>query len=180
MKLFHKPLLWLLPLVMLLLGSNCGLITPQRDHDMSIVYVMRHAEKDLTPGLADPPLTPAGQQRAVALREKIFKQARPSAIFTTNTTRTRTTVAPLAELLKVTPQVYDAKQLPALATRIRREYQDRVVVVVGHSNTILETVEALGGKRPVEIIKDDEYGYLFKVALPRDSTRATIVETQSY
>ena len=172
--------MWLLPLVMLLLGTNCSLITPQQDRHRTTVYVMRHAEKDLTPGLADPPLTPAGQKRALALREMIFKQARPNAIFTTNTTRTRATVAPLAELLKVTPQVYDAKQLPALATRIRREYQNRVVVVVGHSNTILETVEALGGKRPVEAIKDDEFGYLFKVSVPLDSTQATTAETLRY
>jgi probable phosphoglycerate mutase len=182
MKLPRYPLFWLLPLVVLVLGSNCGRLTQTQQHERraTIVYILRHAEKDQTPGLADPPLAPAGQQRAVALREKIFKQARPSAIFTTNTTRTHATVAPLAELLKVTPQVYDARQLPALAARIRREYRDRVVVVVGHSNTVLETVEALGAQRPIEAIKDDEHGYLFKVSVPLDSTRAATAETQSY
>ena len=180
MRFPRRPLYFLLPLLALLLVSNCGLLTPQHDRYVTIVYVVRHAEKDLTPGLADPPLTPAGQKRAVALREKIFEQARPSIIFTTNTARTRATVQPLADLMELTPQTYDAKQLPALARQIRRDHRGRVAVVVGHSNTILETVEALGARRPVASVPDEQYGYLFKVKIPRDSTQAATVETQMY
>jgi probable phosphoglycerate mutase len=132
---------------------------------VTTVYVVRHAEKDPTPGLPDPALTPAGQQRALDLREKLGKEP-IVAIFTTNTTRTRTTVAPLAETLRLTPQVYDAKQQGALAERIRAEYAGKKVLVVGHSNTILEMAEALGAARPVATVQDNEFGYLLEVRLP--------------
>ncbi|GAA4007180.1 phosphoglycerate mutase family protein [Hymenobacter fastidiosus] len=133
------------------------------------VYIVRHAEKDLTPGLPDPALTPAGEQRARALQKKLRR--RPvAAIFTTDTKRTRTTVAPLAATLNLTPRVYDARQLPALAARIRTEYAGKTVVVIGHSNTILETAEALGAPRPVPTVADAEYSYLLEVKLAPTGT----------
>ena len=39
------------------------------------------------------------------------------------------------------------------------------MLIVGHSNTVLETIEALGGTRPVAQLSDDDYDYLFKVVL---------------
>ncbi|MCB2376839.1 histidine phosphatase family protein [Hymenobacter sp. BT635] len=133
------------------------------------VYIVRHAEKDPTPGLADPALTPAGEQRAQALREKLGREP-IVAIFTTNTIRTRTTAAPLATALNLTPQVYDARQLGPLVERIKAEYAGKKVLVVGHSNTILETVEALGAPRPVPTVADDEFSNLLEVTLPATGT----------
>ncbi|PJJ60226.1 phosphoglycerate mutase family protein [Hymenobacter chitinivorans] len=132
---------------------------------VTTVYIVRHAEKDPTPGLPDPALTPAGEARALALREQLGKQP-IAAIFTTNTTRTRTTAAPLAQQLGLTPQVYDAKQQSALVERIKTEFAGKKVLVVGHSNTILETAEALGATRPVPTVQDNEFSYLLEVKLP--------------
>lgn len=169
--------------VLVLLCGGCTTARPNRSAQGSAdttVYVVRHAEKDTTPGLADPALTPAGQQRAQALREAIGKSRTLGAIFTTNTTRTRTTVEPLAQDHKLTAQVYDARQLPALAQRVRRQYKGQQVVVVGHSNTILETVEALGAPRPVPTVGDNEYDYLLEVRIPRDSTQAPTATARRY
>ncbi|SHK47779.1 histidine phosphatase family protein [Hymenobacter psychrotolerans] len=175
----RSAFLFLLPGVWLLAGS-CSQPAQRAGLGQTVVYVVRHGEKDLTPGLTDPPLTPAGQQRAIALRTKILAQARPTVIFSTATTRTRATVQPLADERKLPLQTYDAKQPAALAARIRRDYQGQTAVVVGHSNTILEAVEALGAKRPVATVPDEQYGYLFRVTLPQDSTQAATVETQMY
>ncbi|WP_165699468.1 histidine phosphatase family protein [Hymenobacter jejuensis] len=125
---------------------------------------MRHAEKGTEPA-NDPPLTPAGEQRALALRAKL-KSKPVAAIFTTDTRRTRATVAPLAAALKLTPQVYNPRQLTELATQIKQTYAGKTVVVVGHSNTILETAEALGATRPVPTIGDAEFNYLLEVKVP--------------
>ncbi|TGE28774.1 histidine phosphatase family protein [Hymenobacter metallicola] len=144
---------------------------------VTTVYIVRHAEKDPTPGLPDPVLTPAGGQRAQALREKLGQEP-IAAIFTTNTTRTRTTAAPLAAKLQLTPQVYDARQLSALIERIKTEYQGKKVLVVGHSNTILETAEALGATRPVATVPDYEHSYLLEVRLP--ATGAATATSQPY
>ncbi|SHJ48543.1 Histidine phosphatase superfamily (branch 1) [Hymenobacter daecheongensis DSM 21074] len=158
---FFLLLLALLLPVSLLLATQ----PPRGTKKKTTVYIVRHAEKDLTPGLTDPPLTAAGEQRALALRQQLQRR-RVAAIFTTDTRRTRATAAPLAEALNLTPQVYDAKNLPALATRIRQEYAGRAVLVVGHSNTLLETAEALGATRPVPTVADAEYDYLLEVKLP--------------
>jgi broad specificity phosphatase PhoE len=174
---------WLLPVLALLLFGNCSRQAWQAHYARSFettVYIVRHAEKELTPGLADPPLTPAGQQRALALRDSLRHNVMLAAIFSTNTTRTRTTAQPLAQKLKLPIQPYDASQLAALASRIRREYKGREVLIVGHSNTILETAEALGAKRPVPAIGDNEYNYLLEVNIPRDSTQAATAVARRY
>ena len=77
-------------------------------------------------------------------------------------------------------QPYDPRQLPALASRLRRQYRGQAVLVVGHSNTILETVEAFGAPRPVPAIGDADYHYLLEVTLPRDSTQAATAVARRY
>ncbi|SFP84134.1 SixA phosphatase family protein [Hymenobacter arizonensis] len=140
------------------------------------VYIVRHAEKDLTPGLADPLLTPAGEARARALHQQL-RRAKPAALFTTDTKRTRATLAPLAEATKLTPQVYDPRQQATLAEQIRRDYAGKTVVVVGHSNTLLPLVAALGAQAPLSEIKDEEYSYLFEVRIEGNGT-PTVKMTQ--
>ena len=128
------------------------------------IYLVRHGEKDLTPGLADPPLTAAGEARAQLLAQRLARR-HPAALFTTDTRRTRATLAPLAQATGLTPQAYSAKEQAALATRLQQEYAGKTVVVVGHSNTLLPLLTALGvGPLPAEI-RDEQYDLLFKVVL---------------
>ncbi|WP_046242626.1 phosphoglycerate mutase family protein [Hymenobacter terrenus] len=139
------------------------------------VYLVRHAEKDTTANPADPALSPVGQVRAQALSQLLARR-RPAALFTTDTKRTRATLAPLVAATNVEPQVYDPKETTALAVRILKEYVGKTVVIVGHSNTLLPLIESLGGTPPVDKIADNEYDYLFTVhisegALPTVSVR---------
>jgi broad specificity phosphatase PhoE len=128
------------------------------------IYLVRHGEKDLTPGLADPPLTAAGEARAQLLAKRLARH-HPAALFTTDTRRTRATLAPLAQATSLTPQAYSAKDQAALATRLSEEYAGKTVVVVGHSNTLLPLLTAMGvGPLPAEI-RDEQYDLLFKVVL---------------
>lgn len=178
-----RSLRWLLPVLALLLFGNCSREAWQQHYASGLdttVYIVRHAEKDLAPGLADPSLTTAGRQRALALRDSLWRNGMLAAIFSTNTTRTRTTAQPLADKLKLPIQLYDAGKLAALAARIRREYKGRAVLVVGHSNTILETAEAFGAKRPVAAIGDNDYDYLIQVKIPRDTTQAPTAVARRY
>jgi probable phosphoglycerate mutase len=158
------------PRFFLLLGLLAGLVlltagVPPFKARPTTVYIVRHAEKDLNPALKDPPLTPAGESRALALRNEL-RQRHIAIIFTTNTARTRATATPLADDRKIKMLYYDAKELPALAALIRKKYAGRAVLVVGHSNTILETAEALGAPRPLPKIEDSEFHHLLTVTLP--------------
>lgn len=71
-----------------------------------IVYLVRRAEKDLTAGLPDPPLTAASQARAQALVGAL-RQAHPTALFSINAQRTRATLAPLATATGLAPRLYE-------------------------------------------------------------------------
>ena len=89
-----------------------------------------------------------------------------SAIYTTDYKRTRQTVAPTAQIKNLTPTIYDPfTDLKVLASKIKQTYLNRSVLMVGHSNTVLETIEAFGAKRPIPAISETEYNYLFKITL---------------
>ncbi|GAA4387098.1 phosphoglycerate mutase family protein [Hymenobacter koreensis] len=135
---------------------------------------MRHAEKDTSVDPKDPPLTAAGTQRALALRDSLLRTP-VVAVYSTDTKRTRMTGQPLAEAKKLTVASYDPKPtgLAELAKLIRAQPRGKAVVVVGHSNTVLETVEALGAPRPVPAVGDEEYSYLFEVTIPANDAPAT-------
>ena len=129
------------------------------------VFVVRHAEKEATG--TDPALTAAGQQRAAALRDRL--QSHPvAAAYTTDTLRTRSTIEPLATARGLVPRIYDPSQQSALARRLREEHPGQTVVVVGHSNTVLPLIEALGAARPVATLTDADYDYLFEVTRQAD------------
>lgn len=141
---------------------------------VTTIYLVRHAEKDLTPGLADPPLSPAGEVRAQLLARRLAKR-KPVALFTTDTRRTRATLAPLAQATGLTPLVYNAQDPDAFAIRLFKEYAGRTVVVVGHSNTLLPLLAALGLSAPMVEIKDTEYDYQFKVEMrPNQPARLAV------
>lgn len=101
-------------------------------HAQTSTYILvRHAEKDTA--RVDPALTPAGEQRAQKLVE-ILKAYKPDAIYSTNYTRTRSTVQPLAQKFAITTQLYDPRKLEAFASQLL-EMKGKTVVVAGHSNT---------------------------------------------
>ena len=144
---------------------------------VTTVYIVRHAEKDSTSDRADPTLSPLGQTRALALRKTLMGR-HPAALFTTDTKRTRATLAPLAAATKLEPQTYDPKRGRDLADLILKDYAGKSVVIVGHSNTVLSLIDDFGGIPPVDEIRDDEYEYLFVVHVAPGMQ--PIVETRGY
>lgn len=131
---------------------------------VTTIYLVRHAEKDLAAGPNDPPLAPAGEERAHLLAQSLARR-KPTALFTTDTRRARATLAPLAQATSLVPLVYDPKAPDALAARIYQEFLGRTVVVVGHSDTLLPLLAAFGIAAPVTEIKAEEYNYLFRVEM---------------
>lgn len=131
---------------------------------VTTIYLVRHAEKFPAPGLLDPGITPVGEVRAQLLAQRLGRR-QPVALFTTDTRRARATLTPLAQATSLTPLIYDPKKPDALAIQIYKEYVGRTVVVVGHSDTLLPLLAALGVQAPVQEIKDNEYDYLFRVEL---------------
>jgi broad specificity phosphatase PhoE len=119
------------------------------------IYLVRHAEKaDFWPADRDldlfQPLSAAGLARAEALSERL-KTAGIAAVYTSRTTRTLETGAPLAHTTHVPIGIDDASTKPdemsAFLARLREKHAaDRAVLIVGHSNTVPELLVHLGAK----------------------------------
>jgi broad specificity phosphatase PhoE len=142
------------------------------------VLVVRHAEKASDANEPSVPLSDAGTSRARRLAA-LLKDAGVSAIYSTDTVRTRKTVEPLAAARKLEIRIYeptgpDGKvSLKPLAERLRRENASDVVLVVGHSNTIGPLLSELGCVESVSIA-GDEYDDLF-VVVPRAQDPAELL-----
>jgi broad specificity phosphatase PhoE len=133
------------------------------------VFVVRHGEKASDASEAGTPLSEAGQKRAQKLAV-LLQDAGITAVYSTDTVRTRTTAQPLASALHVETQIYDPKDAQgkvsaaAVLERLQKEPQ-AVVLVVGHSNTVPLLLSALGVPGKIEI-GDQDYDNLFLV-VPR-------------
>ncbi|MFT5713696.1 MAG: phosphohistidine phosphatase SixA [Flavobacterium sp.] len=165
-----KKILFLL----LLLSLN----TRAQSTSMTTIYLVRHAEKVTDdPTNKDPMLTENGENRAISL-VKTLKKTAIHNIYSTNYKRTMATAMPLAKKLKKEIKIYDLKQLKTEAETILKDNKGKNALIVGHSNTVLETIEALGGRRPIDGISDAEYDYLFRLSIDPDGT--TVVKVMHY
>lgn len=143
---------WLLAALFML-----ALPAPSSAQDAPVViYLVRHAER-AEDGTNNPHISEAGRARAAALAA-LLADAGVTRMHTTDLHRTRETGAPLAEALGLELEVYDARDLPGLAARLRASPGRHVVL--GHSNTTPALAAALGGESHGEIA-EDEYDRLY-------------------
>jgi phosphohistidine phosphatase SixA len=143
----------------------------KREHPVTMVVIVRHAEKADAP-VNDPALTATGTERANALAAAL-KDAEVAAVLHTPTTRTRDTALPVARQFGLTPEVLPlgpATQHAAAVADAVRKHLGKTVVVVGHSNTILRYIEALGGPLGQDLC-DHEYDGLYTLVLANGKTR---------
>lgn len=139
-------------LILALAGCATAAVPPA-----PVYYVMRHLN---TPqGERDPDLTSEGQAAAARL-PGLFARERPAAIYVTAFRRTRQTAAPLAARYGLTPIVYDPADTPSLVAQVRSG--PLPALVVGHSNTVPDIVEQLGGARPAPLSHPD-FGDVWRV-----------------
>ncbi|MBK5260450.1 MAG: histidine phosphatase family protein [Thermoanaerobaculia bacterium] len=134
---------------------------------LTTVILVRHAEK--VDASADPELAAAGVERSAELA-RILADVPLSAIYTTPFKRTRNTAAPIAAACRIEATVIAAgKTLAAdIAAKILSEQKGKTVLVVGHSNTVPDTMRALGVKSPPPIDDATEFDRLFVVTIGGD------------
>ena len=128
-------------------------------HAQKAVVLVRHAEK--VDESNDPLLSTAGLARAQTLARHL-RTAGVKAIYVTQYKRTALTAAPLALAAGLKPIVLRADGGQELVDRLRRDHADDVVLVVGHSDSVPETLGLLGHTEPVTIASA-EYDNLFVV-----------------
>jgi len=136
------------------------------------ILLVRHAERG--PG-QDPALTPAGLQRANALRDAVARSG-VSAIFVSNFQRTQQTAAPTAQLLGLTPIVVPisgtaSAQAADIASRITNTFAGSRVLVVGHSDTLPLIMAQLGVTNPPAIAESDFNRFFLVIRRSNAETR---------
>jgi phosphohistidine phosphatase SixA len=137
-----------------------------------VVILVRHAEKAAAPA-DDVALSDAGLLRADSLAAALA-DARVDAIVTTELRRARETAAPLAAKRHLTPVVVRTEEkmdahARAVAEAVRR--LGRVVLVVGHSDSVSAIIQALGGPK-VPALCETQYAQLFTlVTMPAEPPR---------
>jgi len=131
--------------------------------DPIVVYIVRHAERsdDGATATGDPPLSPAGWERAYLLA-RVLADAGLTRIHSSDFIRTRATGQPTSEATGLEIESYDPRGLPDFAQRLSTTRGRHLVV--GHSNTSTQLVELLGGP-PGDPIAPLEYDRLYIVTL---------------
>lgn len=135
-------------------GASANGAAPAEPH----VYVMRHPPK--AAAAQDPGLPPQGEACAQQLARFLGRQG-IGAVYASATRRAQETAAPLAAARSLTTQTYAPAETAGVAARARAESAS--ALIVGHSYTVPEIVERLGGTRPGPI-EDSRYGDVWRVS----------------
>ena len=137
----------------------------------TIIYAVRHAEKDSDSEDGDPGLTEEGAARALALVE-LMHDVPLFAVYATDLARTQETVKPTADDHGL-PLVTDIDPEAELAAWILANDLGHSVLHAGHSYTLSDFMEALG---VVDYPGVDGYGELWIVTILPDGTVSYVTE----
>jgi broad specificity phosphatase PhoE len=132
------------------------------------VIFVRHAEKAELPA-DDPPLSDAGKLRVEELTRQLVKAdvvQGIDAVYATPYRRTVETAKPVADALGLPVNSYDAADTEAIMERIVKQHKGKIILVVGHSNTLPALIGNMGASKKVPPIAEDEYDNIYVVSIP--------------
>ncbi len=156
-----------------MLAVFCQTARGQEEFKPTVVFLVRHAEKENEPK-QDPPLKKEGVVRSQELA-RILGAANIKAIYTSQFLRTRQTAEPLTARTGASVTALTLKPNPANLRLIADESTAEVVnkimqrpgesaLVIGHSNWIPDVIKALGGD-VVPTIDEQKFDDLFIVTV---------------
>jgi broad specificity phosphatase PhoE len=138
------------------------------------LLIVRHADR----AGRDEGVTAEGATRARALAQAMAK-AELAAIYHSDTIRARDTAAPLAELLRMSPNVRPAGDVSSLVSEIFAKHRGERVLIVGHSNTVPQIIHAAGGPELANL-PEDEFDNLFVLTVCGCIRQRTSLVTLTY
>lgn len=163
----RRPFLAPLWVTLLALLVAAGVVyTVYRGAATTVVVLASSGEK--APGtIDDPPISAEGEQRAQRLTQMFAPggAGRLDALYVSSERRAQQTAAPLAELLRVTPTVYEVKDAAAAATALVHRHEGGAVLVVGNSAALQQFLRQLAGPAGPGVAAD-EPDLLYIVSVP--------------
>lgn len=131
---------------------------PAEEFTPTTVILIRHAEKSSTP-TDNPSLNGQGRARSKELIH-VLGEVGIQAIYTTQYARTRETAEPLSKHLSLPILQIDANRSRQLVDEVLAKHRGGTVLIIGHSNTLPEIIQAFGGGS-IREIGNNEYDNLF-------------------
>lgn len=125
---------------------------------VTTIMLVRHAEKA---GGQNPPLTDEGKRRAGVLAY-MLKDSGLDAIYVTEYLRTQQTADSVRLLLGISPVEIPRNDVDELVNHLKNDHPGETVLVVGHSTSVPEILQALGINSP-PTIAETEFDNLFLV-----------------
>lgn len=132
------------------------------------VLFVRHAEKAAAPA-DDPGLSDAGQRRAAELARQLVNAdvvEGIDAIYATPFRRSTETAKPIADALKLPLRSYDAADTEVFLDELVKDFKGKIVLVIGHRNTVPQMIGNMGASKRVPPIADNEYDNIYIVSIP--------------
>ena len=117
----------------------------------------------------DPVLSEVGKARAAELARQLVDAdvvAGVDAVYATQYRRTQETAAAVADALDLPVNTYDAADTELVLEEILKEHKGKIILVVGHSNTVPQLIWNLGASKKVPPIAEDEYDNIYIISIP--------------
>jgi len=136
----------------------------------AVFFLARHAEKQAEGD--DPGLDEAGRARAGELADMLADTGLTS-IYSTDFRRTRETAQAVATRLGLAVRLYDPAEPGPLLDALRQA--GGRYLLVGHSNTVPELADRLGGEPFEPIDEEGEYDRLYVVTVDNAGDASTVL-----
>jgi broad specificity phosphatase PhoE len=133
----------------------------------TMIFV-RHAEKASQPA-DDPGLSEAGRRRVAELTRQLVDAdvvAGVDAVYATPLRRTQETASGVADALDLPVHTYSLDDEEAVLDTILKEYKGKIILIVGHSDTVPRLIANLGASKKVPPIQEDEFDNIYVVSIP--------------
>ena len=135
----------------------------QTNSEKTTYFLIRHAEKDQSnPDDKNPHLSSVGFQRALQWSQ-VFKAVKIDSVYTTNYNRTVETANPTAASHHLKPIFYNPETIDI--DKFKIQTKGKTVLIVGHSNTIPNFVNALIKQEKYSQMADTNNADLYIVTL---------------
>ena len=133
----------------------------------TIIFV-RHAEKAAVPA-EDPGLSEVGVRRVAELTRQLVDAdvvAGVDAVYATQFRRSQETARPVADALDLPINTYAAEDTELVLETILEDHKGKIILVVGHSDTLPALMANLGASKKVPQIAAAEYDNIYIVSIP--------------
>ncbi|MFD1063614.1 SixA phosphatase family protein [Winogradskyella litorisediminis] len=155
-----------------IISFSCGQ-SNSKDKDFTVIYLIRHAEKDRSDASnRDPNLNEEGKQRADGWA-KYFDEIKLDKVYSTNYNRTKETAVPTAESKDLELEFYDPGNING--PNFIKENKNKTVLIVGHSNTTPAFANALLGEKKYKQFDDRVNSNLIVVTIDKEGNKSSSI-----